>query len=448
MVVMPILVVSLLVLACGGGDAEPTSTPRPSPRPSPTSSIPPTFPAEFSAMPTGWINQFGSSSVDRGEGIAMDSQGNAYVVGTVGGNLPGQSSQGSRDAFLRKYGPEGAVLTTLQFGTSESDTAAAVILDSDGNVYLAGITSGAFGSQGHFGGEDGFIRKLSPDLTEMWTVQFGSSENDEVASVAVDGEGNVYVAGGTEGALPGVSSTGGMDAFVRKHGPDGQEVWTAQFGSSAEDEAAGVAVDSEGNVYVAGRTEGTLPDQGSRGRADIFLRKYDSSGREVWTVQFGTVEDDWATEVVLDPDGNVYVVGVTGGALPGQESSGDDDAFIRKYDPEGQADWTAQLGSNRVDEIVGVALVESQGIYVAGWTMGVVEGTSSAIGGDAFVSRYDLSGQEQWIIQFVTPEFDWATGIAVNAAGEILVVGRTNSTLPGQSRAGSTDAFVIQVLEE
>ena len=399
-------------------------------------------------MPTGWISQFGSSSVDRGEGIALDGRGNAYVVGTVGGDLPGQSSLGSRDAFLRVYGPDGTVLTTLQFGTSESDTATSVALDLNGNVYLAGATAGALGSQGHFGGEDGFIRKLSPDLMETWTVQFGSGENEKVASLAVDGEGNVYVAGGTEGALPGVSSSGGVDAFVGKHGPDGREVWMAQFGSSAEDEAAGVAVDAEGNVYVAGQTGGRLPDQDSRGRTDIFLRKYDSSGQEVWTVQFGTVEDDWASEVVLDAEGNVYVVGVTGGELPGQESSGDDDAFIRKYDTEGRADWTAQLGSNKVDEIVGVALVQSRGIYVAGWTMGVIEGTSSAIGGDAFLSRYDLSGQEQWVIQFVTPEFDWATGIAVDAAGEILVVGRTNSTLPGQNRAGSTDVFIVQVLEE
>ncbi len=399
-------------------------------------------------MPTGWISQFGSPSVDRGEGIALDGQGNAYVVGTVGGELPVQSSQGSRDAFLRVYGRDGAVLTTLQFGTPESDIATSVALDVDGNVYLAGTTAGALGDQGHFGGEDGFIRKLSSDLTETWTVQFGSGEDEKVGGIAVDGEGNVYAAGGTEGALPAASSAGGTDAFVAKLNPDGQQVWLAQFGSGADDEAAGVAVDSEGNVYVAGQTKGKLPGQDSGGRTDVFLRIYDPSGGEVWTVQFGTVEDDRATGVILDSDGNVYVVGVTGGALPGQESSGDDDGFIRRYDTEGQEVWTAQLGSNRVDEIIGVALMQSQAIYVAGWTMGVVEGTSSAIGGDAFLSRYDLTGQEQWVVQLVTSEFDWATGIAVDADGEILVVGRTNSTLPGQSRAGSTDVFVIQLLEE
>lgn len=108
-------------------------------------------------------------------------------------------------------------------------------------------------------------------VPEPWTRQFGSAEGDKATSVAVDGEGNAYLAGETYGALPGQKSAGeGNDAFLRKYDPTGVELWTRQFGSALPDVAYAVAVDREGNAYVAGETYGALPDQESAGIGTPF----------------------------------------------------------------------------------------------------------------------------------------------------------------------------------
>ncbi len=164
----------------------------------------------------------------------------------------------------------------------------------------------------------------------IWTRQFGSSSSDYAFGVAVDGSGNVYITGSTYGTLPGQTSAGAGDAFVRKYDSNGNELWTRQFGGSSYDEAYGVAVDGSGNVYVAGLTTGTLPGQTSAGLTDAFVRKYDASGNELWTRQFGGSSYDYANDVAVDGSGNVYVGGITFGALPGQTSAGAWDAFVAK----------------------------------------------------------------------------------------------------------------------
>ncbi|MGH2829382.1 MAG: SBBP repeat-containing protein, partial [Actinomycetota bacterium] len=107
--------------------------------------------------------------------------------------------------------------------------------------------------------------------------------------------------------------------------------WTRQFGTASSDYASGVAADGSGNVYVAGTTGDTLPGQTSSGDYDVYLRRYDASGNGVWTRQFGSASYDAAFGVAVDGLGNVSVAGLTLGALPGQTSSGDADAFALKW---------------------------------------------------------------------------------------------------------------------
>ena len=161
----------------------------------------------------------------------------------------------------------------------------------------------------------------------MWTRQFGSSEPYSASGVAVDGEGNVYVAGWTGGALPDQVSAGGEDAFLRKYAPGGTELWTRQLGyPDSSDGANSVAVDLEGNVYIAGYTDGA--------DRTAFLRKYDSAGEVLWSRIGETF--NWASSVVADGEGNVYVVGSTaGGKVMG-------DALLRKYASTGEELWTRQ----------------------------------------------------------------------------------------------------------
>lgn len=119
-----------------------------------------------------------------------------------------------------------------------------------------------------------------PESVGVWTRQFGSGGDDYAQGVDVDGAGNVYVVGWTTGALPGQASAGGFDPFLRKYDPAGQELWTRQFGSFDDDDAYGVAVDREGNVFVAGSIFGALPGQASAGQLDAFVDKFGSAGED------------------------------------------------------------------------------------------------------------------------------------------------------------------------
>jgi len=96
-----------------------------------------------------------------------------------------------------------------------------------------------------------------------------------------------------------------------------------------------VAVDSGGNVYVTGSTDGGLDGNTNAGLFDIFLGKYDSAGAKQWTRQLGTTANDYGMEVAVDSGGKVYVTGYTGGGLDGYTNAGLFDIFLVKYDSNG-----------------------------------------------------------------------------------------------------------------
>jgi len=392
-----------------------------------------------------WVRQFGSPNYDYAYGVAVDASGNVCVGGYTGGVLPGQTSFGGDDAFVRKYDGSGNELWTRQFGTSSGDAVVGVAVDSSGNVYVAGITGGALPGQTSSGGWDAFVRKYNGSGNVLWTRQFGTSASDYAYGVAVDGSGNVCVAGYTDGALPGQTSSGSRDAFVRKYDGSGNVLWTRQFGTSASDYAYGVAVDASGNVYVTGETWGALPGQTFSGYYDAFVRKYDDSGNELWTRQFGTSYWDEARGVAVDSFGNVYVAGSTRGVLPGQTSSGYSDAFIRKYDGSGNELWTRQFGTSDSDEARGVAVDASGNVCVAGYFYGW--DSWGTFYNHVFVRKYDGPGNELWTRQFGSLGYDYAEGVAADASGNVYVAGYTDGALPGQTSSGGRDAFVVKFVK-
>ena len=386
-----------------------------------------------------WIQQFGSRDSwypeypgdDYATDVAADVSG-IYVAGWTSGTLPGQTSAGDYgDAFVRKYDANGNEIWTRQFGTAGYDYACSITADDSG-IYVAGSMEGTLPGQTSAGHGDAFVRKYDTDGNELWTRQFGSADHDEAWSITADDSG-IYVAGFTLGTLPGQTSAGHADAFVRKYDANGNEIWTRQFGTTSGDEAEAIAADDSG-IYVAGFTLGTLPGQTSAGDQDAFVRKYDADGNEIWTRQFGSADQDHASDIAAD-DSGIYVAGATLGTLPGQNSAGDQDAFVRKYDADGNEIWTRQFGTTSSDEAGAIAADDSV-IYVAGATLGTLPGQTSADAQDAFVRKYDADGNESWTYQFGTAEWDAAYGIDAVASG-FYVGGQI-----GDSTHGYIDAFV------
>jgi len=280
----------------------------------------------------------GSPNSDTVSGIAMDTAGYIYVAGFTGGTLPGSPTThrgGGFDLFLGKYNSTGENVWTRQMGSPKSDTVSGVAVDSEGNIYVAGYTLGTLpGSPTtHQGGADIFLVKYNSTGDSVWTRQMGSPFNDTVSGVAVDTTGNIYVAGYTSSTLPGSPTTnqGSDDLFLVKYNSAGDNVWTRQFGTPDIDDAMAVAVDSGGNIYVAGFTLGTLPGSPTtnQGSDDLFLVKYNSAGDNVWTRQKGSPDADDAMAVAVDSGGNIYVTGVR------VKFFIEGDGFVLKYLPDG-----------------------------------------------------------------------------------------------------------------
>src|SRR3990172_11564959 len=112
------------------------------------------------------------------------------------------------------------------------------------------------------------------------------------------------------------------------------------------------------------------------GFSDIFLAKYDGNGNLLWARQTGTAGEESGNSVALDADGNAYVAGSTTGSFTGYANSGLFDIVIVKYDPAGNQLWTKQMGTAADDEAYDAALDGTGNVYITGYTRGILDGTS------------------------------------------------------------------------
>ena len=175
--------------------------------------------------------QFGSSKNDIGLGVRVDSKNNVYVIGFTEGGLEGNTNIGKQDIFLSKFNSSGFKLWTKQFGTPLYDSANGLALDSSDNIYLTGYTQGNL--YNYVGGKDVFVVKYDASGTKQWTRQFGApsfsqksqynsssqmvSSEDEGKKVSIDSTGNIYLTGNTQGGLDGNSNSGKEDIFLIKY---------------------------------------------------------------------------------------------------------------------------------------------------------------------------------------------------------------------------------------
>jgi len=333
-----------------------------------------------------WTSRFGDRPWswnedlrDRGLAVAVDPSGNVYAGGV---------------GFLRKYSPNGGELWKKDFA---NDTVLGLAVDATGNVYAAFRSA--------------LIRKYDPNGTELW-----SRTTAPRPDIAVSGAGSIYVTNYE------FSSEGG----VRKLDANGSQVWLRTFGAPRGiAERPHPAVDAAGNVYVAA----TVLD--FTGKYDVVLKKYDANGAEIWTLTFGALPSEWdrVNGVAVDPGGNIYLVGTTTGAFPGQGEGLP--GFVRKFNANGAELWTRQFGPIQSVPVTpqDVATDASGNAYVVGTVIGTLPGQSSKNAYyDAFIRKYDAAGNELSSYQFAfDTRFDYAFGVAVDRNGGAYVIGGTEN---------------------
>ncbi len=408
------------------------------------------------------IWQLATAATDAGNGIAIDSAGNVLVIGTTSGDIDGNGGGryqgGIGDVFFAQYRPDGQVVWINHIGTSGNEAGMAIARDGSDNVYITGETRGPLaGPNSLVGSGDILLGKYNRNGVREWIQQFGTTTEDRGNAVAVDGQGNVYVAGYTLGEVDGANHPpfGDQDAFLAKYDSNGNRLWIRQLSTGSHDYATGVTVDVTGNVYIAGLTDGDMDGTGAQtyhGASDIFVAKYDSSGTQQWAKQFGTSGADEARSMTSD-GGNVFVTGITNGDLDGAGSQtyrGESDLFILKLDSSGNVQWLRQHGTFVGDEANGITLDGLGNVYLTGITTGDHDGAGAGVnagGGDIFVLKYDSNGNLRWIRQRGSNQYDAGHVTAADASGSVFLAGTsfrditTDSAGPSQ---GLNDVVIMR----
>ncbi|HUI53566.1 MAG TPA: SBBP repeat-containing protein, partial [Bryobacteraceae bacterium] len=362
--------------------------------------------------PTGnglaYCTYIGGSGDDRAYGIVVDSSGSAYVTGsTTSTNFPTRNAvqsklQGWRNAFVLRLSPAGNLLTfSTYLGGYGSDNGNGIAVDSGGNAYVVGDTTSvnfpatAF-QKGFRGVQDAFVTKISPDGSRLlYSTYVGGANADRGTAIAVDSSGSAYITGSTYSSdFPTMNAfqrniAGGGDAFITRLSADGNSLlFSTYLGGSGgtvsyPETGQGIALDSQGNVYVVGVTSSLdFPlleaVQASRlGATDAFVTKVNSAGALVYSTYLGGSSIEVGNAIAVDQSGAAYVVGytyssdlpVTAGALQAT-NAGDCDAFVAKLSPTGNSlAYLSYLGGSSSDTATAVTLDPNGNVYVTGWTL-------------------------------------------------------------------------------
>lgn len=435
----------------------------------------------------------GGSNIDQAFAIALDSSGDAVVVGSTSStNFPlknplQNSYRGATDVFVTRVKGDGSQLVySTYLGGTGFDEAYGVALDSGGNVYLAGTTASTdFNTQNPFqannagGGSDGFLTKLTANgATLVYSTYFGGSGVDVAYAVAVDANLNAYVTGHTfstnfptQNPLQ-ANNKGNADAFIARFSVTGSSlVYSTYLGGALGDFGRGIVIDSGSQPIVVGRTASTdfntkNPLQATnKGGVDGFVSKLNISGNQlVYSTYLGGTNDDLAYGVAMDSTGAIYVTGDTlstdyNTKNPLQSTNrGGLDAFVTKINSAGSdLTYSTYLGGSGEDLASAIALDTAGNAYITGYTssndyatIGPIQATSRG-GLEAFVTKIFADASSiAFNTYFGGNNSDTGSGVAVDSGGNCYITGATASTnfptrnpIQGNNRGG-LDAFVAK----
>ncbi|MBV9505876.1 MAG: SBBP repeat-containing protein, partial [Acidobacteriia bacterium] len=443
-----------------------------------------------------FASYLGRSQNESARGIGEDGAGNVYIAGystspdlVVSATALQPAYKGGTtdfltgDAFVAKFSPTGALVYLTYLGGKANDLATCLAVDAAGNAYVGGnssstdfpVTAGAAQTKMAGGGGndlyrlgDAFIAKIGPAGDKLLYATFlGGSRDDYAGNIALDSSGNVYLVGSTlshdfpvttgayqttykgEGGEPAAPKYGfapflAGDAYVAKLSADGSTfLFVTYFGGSLDDLAQAIAVDAGGNLYIGGNTisrdfpttpsayqrtyAGSEADQGPYinpfySLGDGFVAKFDPTGKLIFSTLFGGTGDDSITAIAVDAGGNIAATGAT----TTRNFIATAGAFQRNY--KGPTSYA----SINIDQIIG----------------------------DAFLLKFNSSGSSVLVFTYLGGQGDdGGTAIALDAAGNFVLAGFTNSPdFPvtadaAQSKFGGTqdqkqplgDAFLAKV---
>jgi len=351
-----------------------------------------------------WVARWNGPDSNQDEPVAIDVDGSGHIYVT------GRSwNVSTYDDYLSiKYSPYGDTEWVRLYDgpASGADWATALILDKSGNAYVTGSSFSESTSS------DYTTIKYGPDGDAEWVVRYdgGGLSPDYVSQIAVDTNGNVFVTGTSYG----ISSN--FDIATVKYQAAGDTAWVRRFNGAGNsiDEATYLAVDENGNVFVAGNSPRISLS------SDYLIIKYNSNGDSLWVRNYNGHGNGYDVLTALDVDqqGNACVTGFSWNG----DVTKYDYATV-KYSPEGNQQTVSFLDgpSNGFDYALAVKAANDGSVHVTG---GSWNDTTS---GDYATVKYDQNGDTLWVRRYngIGNVTDWANALAVDTNGNTYVTGRS-----------------------
>ena len=455
-----------------------------------------------------FLENYNCTSDDEGDVIARDKDGNVYVAGLYEGDMPmGAStftSKGGKDVFIAKYNANGVLQWAKTGGSSADETVGGITTDAAGNVYITGsygihviyptTTDTAYFDNESIvskGKSDIFLAKYDVDGGLIWLKGYGTEYRDfgksiictHAQKIILGGEFSYYA-----GSPPitstiyfdslSATSAGDADIYMVSMDTDAHVNWLKRYGINQYEYCNGLQVDAMDNIYMTGMFDNDVQfppytiTSISSGFVigDCFIAKFSSSGTTLWAKAMGG-GGGWtsnggsvhASKVAVTTTGSVYVTGYYGhctmkfhnGAILPYEDQ--DQIFLVKYTSNGAFAWARNMGGYSWNYALGLYADENQNIYATGGFQGTAFFDTDTVvgygGDDAFVTKYDSAGNEQWVINAGGNGNDWGNDITGTPdGGALYITGAFSSSVfhfgtQTISNNGGTDMYIAMLTQ-
>jgi hypothetical protein len=381
-----------------------------------------------------------------------------------GSDAPAGGSDGGGDEGCDGYGP-GELLCAITAGAVGDQLPKALAVDPlTGAIFITGTfdASAEFGNDAlvTVGLNDVFLARFTTDCISEWAVQFGGQGSDGVSSVAIDEDGNVIVAGSTTGAINFEGGLVETPVYVAKFdGSTGKNLWATGCAAGQGTTITDLAVGSSGEVAVTGQYFGTLNcgdgPHGANAMGDAFICKFDGgAGATEWSHAFAGAATESGKTVAFDPVGSVLVAGEFSGSLDvgGSNLESTDfflDIFVAKFAANGMHVWSNRFGGTGVQRPTALGVDKLGSIFVGGWFEDILDldeaGTFAALGNfDGFVFKLTPNGIPEWGTSFGDNDMSMVTDLGVDSDGNVLLVGSFEGTVDlGGEQLLSLGSFTV-----
>lgn len=283
------------------------------------------------------------------------------------------------------------------WGGSNSEEGYGITSDGGGNIYYTGYTQSYGASY-----SDIIILRYDRYGNKQWNKTWGGSGIDEGKDIAYNNSENLYITGYTES-----HGAGNSDVVLLKYDTSGNLLWYKTWGTSEYEGGDGIAVGNSGGIYITG----TMYNP-STNSMDIILLKYNSTGDLQWSQIWGFNNDEYGTDIAIDPSENIYITGYSENTTAGTA-----EVVLLKYNSAGILSW-AKTWSGSFNEGDGIALDSSGNIYITGRTNHFGAGNF-----DILVLKYDSSGNLLWNKTWGGSAYDEGMGITTDNLGNIYITG-------------------------